>query len=255
MRRLALLAVALGALLVAGASIADAARGPATRTHTRTVSIGTPSPNDLTLAELRFRPGRLDLAVKALEPYGADVVDAAALTPEPASGGRLLVLIVTRASALDTPTRVAWRIRARRALRAGGVESVVDVLSRPPATAPTMCTTPAGSGPLPASNLHLLADPGASVSGFAATAAIAEAWDAACGRTVDPAFKSAITTSPSTCAPTTGVRQQLCCPPTAQCVPCTVCGCPPCGPPVQASEALIVCPLADSEARPRVCVA
>jgi hypothetical protein len=252
MRRPALIALVLVAALAATASLAvAAARSPVTR-----VSITAPSANNLTLAELRFRPGRLDVTARALAPLGLDVVDVAALQPRPHGGGRLLVLVVTRASALDTPASVALRVRARVRLASSGVSVLRDVFAVPsPAGTAAVCDVPGTVAGLAAARLRPLYATAAAIPGYGTAAALAEAYDGACGLPVDAAFKSAVTTPPTQPTPTpptppicpvatTGAVQPICCPPNAQCVPlpCPVCGCHPCPGPVQA-DLRIVCPL------------
>jgi hypothetical protein len=196
---IALAAVAaLGAGLVrsGGSDPGAAAVQAGSRTWPLTLS---PAPDDLALAQVSFHaPGRgrlpkgsVRLAVSG--PFGADYLAAA--TPRFVTPGaaRALVLLVNRPSALLDPASVHLRLTAWRSLGAPAARTLEDPLARAGSAAtPALCDLPVHGSPLAGSELRVLSSRGAALAGFDAGAAIAQAYDLACGLPYAAAFKQAV---------------------------------------------------------------
>ena len=219
------------------------------------VSVAAPAQFDLALAEVRFtrrahaagvgsrasqlaRSLRIALAGPAGQDYVAGAVTRFAVHGRP----RILLLVVNRrprGSLAPDLARVGLAITASRRLGAPVLSQVSDPFTRPRSggAVPALCDLPvsAGGGSLAATALHALLGRGAALEGFSAEAAIAQAYDAVCGKPYDAAFRKAVAAgSAPTCQ--AGAAQALpCCPPNALCAPppcsacpCQACACSPC---------------------------
>lgn len=209
---IALAAVAaLGAGLVrsGGSRPSGAARSAGARTWPLTLS---PAPDDLALAQVSFHARGLErlpkgsLHVAVSGPFGADYLAVA--TPRFATDGaaRALVLLVNRPSPLLDPVSVHLRLAAERSLGVPTVHRLEDPLARSATSAPpVLCDLPVHGSPLAGSELRVLSSRGAAVTGFDAAAAIAQAYDLACGLPYAAPFRQAVeqsaSTPPSTPAP------------------------------------------------------
>ncbi len=165
----------------------------------------SPAPDDLALAQVSFHaPGRgrlpkgsVRLAVSG--PFGADYLAAA--TPRFVTPGaaRALVLLVNRPSALLDPASVHLRLTAWRSLDAPAARTLEDPLARAGSAAtPALCDLPVHGSPLAGSELRVLSSRGAALAGFDAGAAIAQAYDLACGLPYAAAFRQAVEQSAPT---------------------------------------------------------
>jgi len=196
---LALLAVAaLGAQLVLSSG---AAAGGATHTWPLTLA---PVPDDLALAQVSFQPARQErlsarsLRVTVSGPFGDDYMVAGAVRG--ASRGRLraLVLLVNRPSALLDPASVHLKLVARRSLGVATVRTLDNPLASSGSVSVSvtakaaLCELPLHGSALAADRLSVLDSRGATLPGFAAADALAQAYDLACGLPYASAFKLAI---------------------------------------------------------------
>lgn len=219
MRRV-LLAVLISSLVVPAA-------GQAHR-----VSLAAPAQFDVAVAQLRFavphgpRPAlRLALA----GPTGLDYVAIALPRDQPRHAVIALVAVVNRrpqGSQAPDPAHVVLTARPSRAVRAPTVTQATNVLATTPASAPAACAL----GALTVSDLRFALRAGAPPAGFGVRSTIAQALNAACGRPVDAAFRTAVG-PPALPAPSPK--------PTP---------CPPC-PPLPTGQPRIVCPVP----RPAIC--
>jgi hypothetical protein len=213
-----LLALALvGGLLalgIAGAAVTGAAparsptpaqaaavRGRAV-TKARTWSLRiAPAPDDLALAEIRFprasrRAVARDLLRIAMEaPFGSDYLAVAA--PRAAlstTGAQALVLLVNRPSVLEDPVNVRLRLSTRGRLEEHEVWRVENPFAGAPApAAPDLCDLATRGTALQAGDLAPLRSAGAALAGFGIAAAVAQAYDVACGLPYESAFKQVVT--------------------------------------------------------------
>lgn len=186
----------------------------------------SPAPGDLAVAMLRFpaaarRPlGPRTLHVAFAGPHGGDYLAVAVVAHPPHGGARALVLLVNRPSALLDPAHV--RLRARWSTSFGGLSarSSTDALSRSAAPhAPALCGLTRSGKALPASALRALSRSGAALGFFTPAAAVADAYDAACGLAYPLAFRQAVQGTPVVCGKGETKSGGLCCPPGAMCVP------------------------------------
>lgn len=229
---LALLAVC-GAAVVTGADAtplaasANAAGQPAwTQQHRLAHSWSlafSPAPGDLELAEVSFRgprhrrltAGSLRVAVRGA--LGSDYLVAGAVGMRAPAGPRALVLLVNRPSPLADPASVVVRVTARRSLGRATVYRLADPLSDPHVgLTPALCDIPLRGEALAAVDLASLGSRGAALAGFGGLAALAQAYDLACGLPSSPAFAQAVRGSMTSCGPA-GTPGALCCPPNAIC--------------------------------------
>ena len=213
MRRV-LLAVLISSLLVPAAAQAHR------------VSLAGPAQFDVAVAQVRYavphgpRPAlRLELA----GPTGLDYVAIALPRHQPRHAVIALVAVVNRrpqgSQALD-PAHVLLTTRPSRAMRVPTVTQATNVLAAAPAGAPAACAL----GALTVSDLRFALRTGTPPPGFGARSTIAQALNAACGRPVDAAFRTAVG-PPALPAPSPK--------PTP---------CPPC-PPLPPGQMRIVCPV------------
>ncbi|HUB72906.1 MAG TPA: hypothetical protein VL979_02565 [Solirubrobacteraceae bacterium] len=194
--------VAIAAAAVAAQLLPDAsgAHGRAvarsTRSWTLTLSAGV---GELTLAEVSFpgaaraAPSARALRMTVAGPFGADYLAAASLRAPPGGARRALVLLVDRATPLMDPVYVHVRVRSPRSLGSQRVAKAADAFAPARGTARrALCgLTPRGVA-LGASRLAPIAARGTAVGGFDAAAAVAQAYDVACGLPRSAAFERAV---------------------------------------------------------------
>jgi hypothetical protein len=262
MRPLRLRAAVTLVLVLALAVPAAASSVP---TRTSPANLSAPAQFNLTLAALGFRhAGGRPLGVGLGGPAGLYYV-AGAIVRRPSAGGpRTLVLAVNerpRGSLAPDLLRIGLRVRAARSLGAVSVRQAVDPLPLRvgAAAVPALCGPAATRRTLGGADLRLVLASGRAVSGFGAAAAVAQAFDAVCGRPYDPAFVRAVSGCTSLvagccppnamCASPTPPSPPSACPPNGQCPVTTPAPpvCPPCPRPPCAAAA-IACPLTPARA-------
>jgi hypothetical protein len=202
----------------------------------------SPAVDDLALAEISFHgpawerlsTSSLQLALSGESGDGYDYLAMAAPRFHTSGGPRALVLLVNRPSALDDPVSVRLRLSARRALGKPRAFKLANPFTHPePARTPALCDLALTGSTLDGSKLRALGSHGASLGGFDAADAVAEAYDVVCGLAYTSAFKQAVT-APSV-PPTLPVPTPV--PP----------GCTPCNPSPGTACPLVV--------QPGICVA
>lgn len=225
------------------------------------VNVTAPAQFDLTLAELRFpgRPGPPGHLALGQAP-GLYYVAGALVRRPSRSGPRALVLVVNerpRGSLAPDLLRLGLRVTADRALGSPSLRQRVNPFPRPAGSGldPRLCGLGARHG---AADLRAVLSGGRPLPGYGVAAAVAQAYDVACGLPYDSAFARAVT----------GCGTSLvagCCPPNAVCAlpaptptptptptPVPVPVCPPCPRPPCPTPA--ACPLLGVGAvTPRVC--
>jgi hypothetical protein len=236
------------------------APAPAAAAHTSAVrvfkaSVAAPGQFDLTLAEVRFRgrahaAGTLSSASRLARsirlsltgPSGLDYVAGAVTRFTVHRRPRILVLVVNRrprGSLAPDLARIGVAITAPRRVGAPELLQASDPFTRPRSgrQIPVPCDLPAGGagGSLAASALRPLLARGAALEGFSGPAAIAQAYDAVCGKPYAAAFRQAVTRGSTPTCESADVKSLPCCPPNALCAPqpcsacpCQACGCAPC---------------------------
>lgn len=190
------------------------------------VSLAAPAQSDVAVAQVRYavphgpRPAlRLALA----GPTGLDYVAVALPRHQPRHADVALVAVVNRrpqGSQAPDLARILLSTRPSRSMRAPAVTQATNVLAAAPVSAPAACAL----GALTVSDLRFALRAGAPPAGFGARSTIAQALNAACGRAVDAAFRTAVA-PPALPAPSPK--------PTP---------CPPC-PPFPPGQTRIVCPV------------
>ncbi len=199
----AAVAVAFAAGGPVGHSDARAARAAPSRTWSLAMSA---APDDLALAQVAFRGAAHDQSVSGSSiqvavgsPFGDDYLAAAALRLPGGGVPRVLVLLVNRPSPLLDPASVRVRLSSPRALGAPLVLRLSNPLARTAgAHAPALCDLPLHGSALGASELRPLRSSGSALDGFSARAAVAQAYDLACGLPHASSFAQAIApTAPS----------------------------------------------------------
>jgi hypothetical protein len=260
----------LSVLVILAAALAiPAAAESSGPSRTTSVSLTAPAQFDLTLAEVRFpagragRPSRLSLS----DAPGLYYVAGALVRRPPTGGPRALVLVVNerpRGSLAPDRLRIGLRVRAAQNLGRPSLRRLVNPLTRPAGAAGAVfCGLTAHRRALATDALQGVLAAGRALPGFGAAAAVAEAYDLACGLPSDPAFARAVSGG---CG---GSLVAGCCPPNALCAvppapapptpptpPPPPPACPPCPrPPCQAGTACplspparLVCPLAAGSA-------
>jgi hypothetical protein len=162
------------------------------------VSLSAPAQFDVAVAQVRYsvphgpRPA-LKLALAG--PSGLDYVAVALPRHQPRRAVLALVAVVNRrprGSQAPDVARIALAISPSRAMRAPVVSQAANVLGAPPTAAPPACAL----GPLAVGDLRFAMRAGAPPPGFAARSTIAQGLAAACGRPVDPAFRTAVAPPP-----------------------------------------------------------
>jgi hypothetical protein len=160
-----------------------------------------PAPDDFALAQIRFpRARRRAIArdlpqIKMQVPFGADYLAVATPSASPSTGGaQVLVLLVNRPSALEDPASVWLRLSTRGRLAEHAVRSVENPFAQTPAPAARdLCDLTTRGYALPAGALAPLHSTGAALDGFGIAAAVAQAYDVACGLPYESAFKQVLT--------------------------------------------------------------
>jgi hypothetical protein len=182
----------------------------------------SPAPGDLALLEIRFHrtiPGGVSprsLRVAVAGSFGDDYLAASTPRSRTRGGPRALVLLVNRPSPLNDPAHVALRFAATGALGMPVVSRLADPFTRPPkGSRPALCNLPLSGSPLQGSRLRALSSRGASLVGFGAAGAVAQAYDVVCGLPHAASFEQAVTGR----CPLVGAAGTLCCPPNAICAP------------------------------------
>jgi hypothetical protein len=219
--------VVSGAAALALAAPAGAATVKRTGARSYSVTIGGAPQSDLTIARLDFRlgasarhPTRRALRVTAAGPTGLNYLAAGRLLPAPRTSLTALVALVNRrppGSLAPDLAFVRMRVAGARLTHRPRVSEVVGAFARRARgspVAPPMCS--ATPRTLRAEDVAALLASG-PVFGFPPRGVLAQGFDAACSRPVDPAFERAVTAFGR---------------------------CPPCGPPGPvARSAAIACPL------------
>lgn len=171
----------------------------------------SPAPDDFALAELRLpttarrrMAGDLErLAVR--EPYGSDYVAVAVprlhAARRPAQG---LVLLVNRPSALLDPAHVTLALHGAGELGAHETFRVENPFAQAVAATRGLCDLSASGVALAAGELRALRVVGAPLGHFDAAAAVAQAYDAACGLPYAASFKQLVTGEATQSQPTPG---------------------------------------------------
>jgi hypothetical protein len=211
--------VLLAALVV---SLATPAAAQAHR-----VRLSAPAQFDVALAQVRYsvpHGTRPALKVALAGPTGLDYVAVALPRHQPRRALVALVAVVNRrprGSQAPDLAQILLGARPSRSMRAPVVSEAMNVLAGAPANAPAACAL----GALDVADLRFALRGGSPPPGFGARSTIVQALAAACGRPVDPAFRTAV-------APPASVPPE----------PVPPSPCPPC-PPNSRSAAQIVCPL------------
>ena len=182
-----------------GAPRAGADVGP----RTWSVSM-SPRAGDLALAEIGFNgAGRRRLSPRSLRvavsgPFGDDYLASATPRALTSKGPTAFVLLVNRPSPLLDPVTVRLRITAPRALGAPVVRQLADPFTRSAGEPrPALCDLRGHGQALTGSQFNALGSRGTPLVGFAATSAVAQAYDVACGLPYASAFKQAVEGSPA----------------------------------------------------------
>jgi hypothetical protein len=264
--------VACAALVAcAGTAVARTDATGASRVFKRYVT--TPAQFDLTLAEITFTrrahvagarasaghhvsPIRLAL----VGPLGLDYVAGAVTRFAVGGRPRVLVLVVNRrprGSLAPDLVRIGLAVTSSRGLGAPAMLAIRNPFTAPASgLTPALCDLPIRAPSLAAGDLRSVLSRGLPLTGvradgavkFGAAAAVAQAYDAVCGRPYDAAFRQAVTHGSSTSCEAGGAAVVPCCPPNAMCAPppCPPCPCTGlgCRVPVAASgPTAIACPL------------
>ena len=265
MRRASVVLVSITALLMALAAAADASlpepRGgqpppPAARAagfaapQRHSTFTLDPSPGDLELLEVEFpRQRRQSISAASLGfsvrgPFGDDYLAVSTQRRRPHGDLLALALVVNRPSALEDPASVRLVLRSSRVLGAPHALRLQNpftsaaspkVLGKVSADLP--CQVPRAGASMQASDLRVVGPGrGVALTGFGASAAVADAFDALCGLAYPTAFKTAVHGQAPAGPEPTPV------PPTPEPPRC-----PPCNP-----KPGFACPL---ETRPAICPA
>jgi hypothetical protein len=235
--------------------------------------VTAPGQFDLTLAEITFGPPTHAAGAGASRghrvspirialpgPVGLDYVAGAVTRFAVRGRPRVLLLVVNRrprGSLAPDLARIGLTVTAARRLGAPVMLAIRDPFTRPASgLTPALCDLPIRSLSLAAGDLRSVLSRGLPLTGagadgaakFGAEAAVAQAYDAVCGRPYDAAFRQAVTQGSSTSCEGARASPVPCCPPNAMCAPppCPPC---PCGglacrvPLAPSGQAAIACPL------------
>jgi hypothetical protein len=232
--------------------------------------MAAPAQFDLSLAEITFgaharvagegsrrahRPSSIRVALPG--PVGLDYVAAAVTRFTVRGRPRLLVLVVNRrprGSLAPDLARIALKVTAARRLGAPVLVQISNPFTRPAVgLTPALCDLPIRGPSLTASDLRSvlgtspLTAAAGPAAGFGVAAAVAQAYDAVCGRPYDPLFRQAVTQGSGTSCEGAQASMPSCCPPNARCLPppCPPCPCGPgpCPAPLGLGRSAVVCPL------------
>jgi hypothetical protein len=231
-----------------------------------------PAQFDLSLAQVRFgahthvagpSSGRSrrasSIGVKLRGSTGLEYVAAAVTRFSVLGRPRALVLVVNRrprGSLAPDLARIGFTVTAPARLGQPRVSQISNPFTHPTGLTPALCDLPISGVALKAADLRSVLSRGLPLTGlvadgafrFNAEAAIAEAYDAACGRPFSPLFTEAVTQGSVLPCESGKPNAVLCCQPNAMCLPppCPPCPCGggPCPAPVAGPpKAAIVCPL------------
>jgi hypothetical protein len=189
------------------------------------IRLAAPVQFDVSIAQVRYavpHGSRPALRLALAGPTGLDYVAVALPRHQPKRAVVALVAVVNRrpqGSQAPDLARVLLSTRPSRAMRAPTVTQATNVLAAKPASASPACAL----GSLGVSDLRFALRAGTPPPGFGARSTIVQALNAACGRAVDAAFRTAVA-PPALPAPS------------PQPTPC-----PPC-PPFPPAKPSIVCP-------------
>jgi hypothetical protein len=217
----------LSVMLVAPAVARDGRNWP--------VAVPGSGPLDITVSAVDFHvAGRSALGLSLRKKTAGEYVAAARLRRSAHGRAVALVLVVDR-----TPM-ARFAARLSRSAPAPRVRSAADVFTSGRAGPEALCGL--FEGTMAAGDLRAIMHSGTRLAGFGAAAAVAQGFDQACGRTVDPAFVRAVrgplqAPIPTPTTPTTPTVPTVPTTPTVPTVPLP--GCPP-GPIV---GTFMICPL------------
>jgi hypothetical protein len=158
------------------------------------VRVRGPAQFEVTLAQIRYavpHGPRPALHVALAGPNGLDYVAAALPRTQPRRALVALVAVVNRrpqGSLAPDLASIPLTTRPSRKLGAPRMSNAPNVLAAKPTRPPAACAL----GPLTVAGLRFAMRAGTPPAGFGARATIVQALAAACGRTVDPAFKLAV---------------------------------------------------------------
>jgi hypothetical protein len=275
---LALLASAVAIGACAGAASAAPHTTGAAGARVFTEYVAAPAQFDLSLAEISFgaparianaggpRRYRSALRIALRGTAGLNYLVGAVTRFNVRRRPRVLVLLVNRrprGSLAPDLVRVGLRVTAARRLGAPRMLLLANPFMRPATgLTPALCDLPIRGPSLTAGDLRAALSRGPGLGGFGPAAAVAQAYDAVCGRPYSPAFRQAVTLGAGSSCEAGQALVAGCCPPGAQCAsppppppPCPPCPCPrvPCplaGPPGAGTaiaclpqSQLIACPL------------
>jgi hypothetical protein len=246
----ALLASAVTIGACAGAASASRHTAGAAGARVFTEYVAAPAQFDLSLAEISFgapahianaggpRRYRSALRIALRGTAGLNYLVGTVTRFNVRRRPRVLVLLVNRrprGSLAPDLARVGLRITAARRLGAPLLWQLANPFTRPTGLTPALCDLPIRGPSLTAADLRVVLSRGPGLGGFGAAAAVAQAYDAVCGRPYSPAFRQAVTLGAgSSCE--AGQIVAGCCPPNAICAsplppptpppPCPPCPCP-----------------------------
>jgi hypothetical protein len=201
------------------------------------VAVPGSGPLDITVSAVNFHvSGRPGIGLTLRRKVAGEYVAAARLR-RPASGRAVaLVLVVDR-----TPT-ARFAASVSRPASAPQVRSVADVFKSGRRGPAALCGL--FEGTMAAGDLRAIMHSGKPLPGFGTTAAVAQGFDQACGRTVNPAFVRAVRGPVQTPTPTTPTAPTTPTEPTVPTLPTRpIPGCPP-GP---IAGTLKACPLENGQ--------
>jgi hypothetical protein len=189
----------------------------------------SPGPGDLSLLAIRFsHPGARPIDGRSVRlavsgPFGSDFLGIAA--PRRGRGQPVLAVVANRVSAALDPATVRLRVLWAAPLGTPRLRRLADPLSRPVAHAdPALCTLTKNGVALVPQALRSLGARGAPIAGFGTAAAVAEAYDAACGLPVVAGFRRALAGSGVPCQEASGCSPQPePAPPTTEAPKCAPC--------------------------------
>jgi hypothetical protein len=243
-------------------SVAAAAPGHGSPSGTRVwhAYVAAPAQFDLSLAEISFGApahvasagasrstdkSSIRLALRGTS--GLDYVAGAVTHFNVRGRPRALVLVVNRrprGSLAPDVARIGLAVTAARRLGVPVLRQISNPFTRHVGLTPSLCDLPIRGASLTAGDLRAVLSRGLPLMGpqagdhqavFGAEAAVAQAYDAVCGRPYAPAFRQAVTQgSGPSCEP--AQASGICCPPNAMCLP------PPC-PPCPCATALCPAPV------------
>jgi hypothetical protein len=238
--RLSLLVVLMTIGACAGAAAASHSVG-AGAVRVWKEHVAAPAQFDLSLAQISFgaparvagqsssRPGRASSVGLQLQgPTGLDYVAAAVTRFSVLGRPRALVLVVNkrpRGSLAPDLARISFTLSAPARLGRPLMLQASDPFTHPTGLAPALCNLPIRGASLAAGDLTAVLSRGPALSGFAAGAAIAQAYDALCRRPFSQSFRQAVTQGSLPPCEAGRASPVACCPPNAMCLPPP---CPPC---------------------------